>query len=425
MILHGIIDIDNCMPKMSAIERINVKKIETKVLNGRKINVKVILEIEVKIYSNDNMNIVSNINNMNDIQMLSNQRKISSLLGMASTVVSAKDTINVNEEDELAEIMDVSAKIINKDNKISYNKILAKADLSLTIIYLTEANMIKTTSCIIPIMGFIDMENISEENICNLEYSIKNLIIKPNNMDSHSIYIEALIGIECSCYEEKAINLIEDLYSISQDLNYKQIDVKAMSNMCNIKDICSVNDTTKIPELENKRILNVRTFPIILNETIRNGKVIYEGEINLEYLFESQNGVEAKNMSIPFNFEIISENIDINSNLNTIVDVISDDFMIDGQNVDINIKLQFNLTATQNENLSIIDEIETIESRDKCIYSMVIYFVKPGDTLWKIAKKFKSTVEDIASVNNIEDVDKLKIGQQLYIPKFVKKQVAV
>ena len=48
---------------------------------------------------------------------------------------------------------------------------------------------------------------------------------------------------------------------------------------------------------------------------------------------------------------------------------------------------------------------------------MVIYFVKPGDTLWKIAKRYRSTVEDIARVNNIENPDRISVGQQLFIPK--------
>ena len=55
---------------------------------------------------------------------------------------------------------------------------------------------------------------------------------------------------------------------------------------------------------------------------------------------------------------------------------------------------------------------------------MVIYFVKEGDTLWKIAKKFKSTMEEIATVNNIEDVDKLNVGEQLYIPKYACTQIS-
>lgn len=56
--------------------------------------------------------------------------------------------------------------------------------------------------------------------------------------------------------------------------------------------------------------------------------------------------------------------------------------------------------------------------------SLVIYFVKEGDTLWKIAKKFKSTMEEIATVNNIEDVDKLNVGEQLYIPKYACTQIS-
>lgn len=69
--------------------------------------------------------------------------------------------------------------------------------------------------------------------------------------------------------------------------------------------------------------------------------------------------------------------------------------------------------------INIIDEVNIDENRDRQIYSMVIYFVKPNDTLWEIAKKFRSTVEDIARVNKIEDVNKIYPGQQLFIPKYV------
>ena len=56
---------------------------------------------------------------------------------------------------------------------------------------------------------------------------------------------------------------------------------------------------------------------------------------------------------------------------------------------------------------------------------MVIYFAKPGDTLWKIAKMFKSTVEDIAKINKIENHDKISVGQQLYIPRFCKSKCII
>ena len=65
-----------------------------------------------------------------------------------------------------------------------------------------------------------------------------------------------------------------------------------------------------------------------------------------------------------------------------------------------------------------MEENKTEEIKKDCAYSMIIYFAKPGDTLWKIAKRFNSTVEDIARVNGIEDVNNLQVGRQLFIPRY-------
>ena len=52
-------------------------------------------------------------------------------------------------------------------------------------------------------------------------------------------------------------------------------------------------------------------------------------------------------------------------------------------------------------------------------YSVIIYVVKSGDTLWKIAKRFGSTVDDIVRVNGMENPNKLNVGEKVYIPKYV------
>ena len=55
-------------------------------------------------------------------------------------------------------------------------------------------------------------------------------------------------------------------------------------------------------------------------------------------------------------------------------------------------------------------------------YSVIIYVVRSGDTLWKIAKRFGSTVDDIVRVNGIERPDKINVGEKIYIPKYVLKR---
>ena len=49
----------------------------------------------------------------------------------------------------------------------------------------------------------------------------------------------------------------------------------------------------------------------------------------------------------------------------------------------------------------------------------VQYTVKPGDSLWKIAMEFDTTVNDIARYNGIVNPDDIAVGQvlRIYIPE--------
>ena len=44
------------------------------------------------------------------------------------------------------------------------------------------------------------------------------------------------------------------------------------------------------------------------------------------------------------------------------------------------------------------------------------YVIQDGDTLWSIAQQFGITVEDIVSVNNLDNPDELPVGQEIFIP---------
>ena len=46
--------------------------------------------------------------------------------------------------------------------------------------------------------------------------------------------------------------------------------------------------------------------------------------------------------------------------------------------------------------------------------------MKKGDTLWNIAKRYGSTVDDIVRTNGIENENMIIPGQKLFIPRYVK-----
>lgn len=56
-----VIDMENARESMEAQVKVEVKNFDTRILNGRKINVKANLEISINIYSNESFNIVTGV----------------------------------------------------------------------------------------------------------------------------------------------------------------------------------------------------------------------------------------------------------------------------------------------------------------------------------------------------------------------------
>lgn len=417
-----ILDFDGCNSNMTLEAEVRTKMIECKVLNGRKISVKATLQVDAKVYTNENVDMIKQIENLPDVQSLESNLMLESLIGEGTSKTYAKDTIMIENIDNLAEILKVDVNIINKDIKISYNKVLGKSDLSVKIMYLTEDNRIKMMESKIPVMGFVDIENINDNDLCDMKYQLKNMIVKPNAVEEHSIYIEAEIELNCRVYENKSIQLIQDLYSPSEELCFNQRGINTMAQRNTCKSVCNVREKVSVPEISGNQIYDVEVIPRIDSKSVINSKIVFEGEIELNFIYASSNvtRLDTRKCRLPLNFSIDMVNVSASANIEAEIEIINQDFIVgnDGM-IDAKIDLEFCVNASNMLQINIIDEVKLEETRQKEIYSMIIYFVKPGDTLWSIAKKFRSTIEDIVRVNNIEDENKIYPGQQLFIPKYV------
>ena len=417
-----VIDFEQVTSNMNLEDEITIKSIECKVLNGRKVNIRAVLQITAKVYSNEEIEVINEINNVSDIQTLKSNLNINSLVGEGISKAYAKDTLLIDNIDNLAEILKADVNIVNKDVKVSYNKVLAKAEACVKILYLTDDNRIKLLENNLPIMGFVDIANIAEENLCDMKYKMKNLVVKPNSVEEHSIYVEVEVELACKVYETKTLNVIQDMYSPTQELDYTMKKVNTMANKQLIKQIYEINESIAVSEINGNQIYDVSVRPEITNQNIIGKKIMYEGEVTLDFIFASDNisKMDTKQCVVPFNFAVEIPDLEANYSLNTNIDIARQDFVVDANgNVNTNLSLEFHIDVSKTLQIKIMDEIELKEARNKEIYSIIIYFVKEGDSLWKIAKRFKSTVADIARVNNIEDENKIYPGQQLFIPRYV------
>ena len=153
-----------------------------------------------------------------------------------------------------------------------------------------------------------------------------------------------------------------------------------------------------------------------------NGKVIYEGDLELNFIFTDNSvvGVNSKKVTVPF--EQTVEGVAENCKMDTNIEVNSQEFLNQAGAVSANLDLNFETATYRTTAIPVINDITTIPQEELEDYSVIIYVVKPGDTLWKIAKRFGSTVDDIVRVNGIERPDKLNTAEKIYIPKYVLKR---
>lgn len=398
-----------------------VKFIECRVLNGRKIAIKVTLELSMKIYSKEAIEIITNIGD-EDIQILSKKIKVNSLLGNGSTKVFSKENISIPNTDNLAEILSIQIALVDKDIKISYNKVLAKSEIEVKMAYLTEEGNICKTQTRLPLVGFIDMPNVKEENICETSYMIRNVMIKPNSIEEHSVYIEMEVEISCMVYEEKEIKTIQDMYCPGKKMDFKKVMVNTITNKESKRNTCNIREKVNVSGLENGAILDVVVNPIINKENKLNGKIVYEGEVELNFIFTDNSvvGINTKKVTVPFEQTVdgILENCKIETN----TEVNSQEFINQLGTVNSNLDLNFETNTYRTTAIPVINDIVVEEQDDLEDYSVIIYVAKQGDTLWKIAKRFGSTVDDIVRVNGIERPDKLNVGEKIYIPRYVLKR---
>ncbi|MBQ9267221.1 MAG: DUF3794 domain-containing protein [Clostridia bacterium] len=416
------IDMPNCESGMEPIVKYSLGNIESKVLNGRKITVKCPIEIDLKIMKDQEFEISRDISDADNIQVLKEEIKLNSLVGYNTEDVSINETVSLPENNlPIGEILCCSVDIVNKDYKMSYNKVLAKADAKVRIVYIAddENGTIQTFETLIPFTGFIDINGVNDNTEFDINYNLKNYYIKPvyQDMKANAISVEADVEIFVLANEVREVVAIQDLYNPDEVLRYDVRDVAIDQNVNTQTTNVRLDQVLSIPELENSKLLDVNVRTSITDKKVLDDKIVVEGNANVDitHYHMDKRTIETKKLELPFQETVP---IDRNNSQNDVTLEVADveyELMPSGQ-LRLNIGLALENDAVNELNIHMIDNLEQTNERLEPVASVVIYPVKQGDTLWKIAKRFRTTVEAIKEANDLTD-DKIYPSQQLMIPK--------
>ncbi len=412
----------------------NIVNVDYRLQNDRKISFNSIIEVKAVCGEKRSYDIIKNIDTLNDEQIKRDVIKINEKLEKYTDRILIKDEANVKSGSaNINEILQTKIRISNKEVKVHNNQVLISGNLNMTALYRgdIEENMIEVIEHETPFNGAFEINGITDNMFAEANLVVQDKYVQirqDNDGEDRVISFETSVGAEITLTRIEDKEVVSDVHMIDNKanitkfvLNFDKL-VSRNRTQSTVKEVISINDD----EPSILQIFSVNSKCFVDDISLEEDRVVVEGvvENNILYIAEDDNSpLYSVKESIPF-----SQTVETKGSRNYMQNKVSTNIehtsfnMINDREVDLRVTLGINVEVENNETLEVIENIEferlSTEDLEK-FASITIYIVQLGDTLWDIAKKYNTTVEELKRINNIEDTDVLNVGDKLMIIKKV------
>ncbi len=401
-----------------------VSSVDTKVLSNRKVSIKVNAFLHMKVLNALCFDVMSGVTSDSHFELKKESEMLNTLLMQKTDVATLNETVLIDNGSPMGEILKASIRLVGSDVKASYNKVLTKAEAVVTIVYVgdDENSAIQSFETRIPVMGFMDVDGLDDQKQILLSSKVQSFSVKPiyQEMKATSFLVEGLVEFTASIYQVQEVELLKDIYAIDQELMVKEGDIKVLDNVFSSVETMSISQSLLIPDLDRIRILEIEVKPSMTSVDVLEGKISLEGELQFDILYArlDKKMMETKKMELPFRQVVKMEGVKSTMTPELVMKVQEVHYQVAGQNeLQLEVKLCLSVSQCENKTLKFVNAVEKVEKERFNLPSLVIYYVKGGDSLWSIAKAFHTTVDDIKAVNDLKE-DTIYPGEQLFIPRY-------
>ncbi len=426
------LDIPDARAGMKTKTKCNIEHVEHEILNGRKINVKSIVKIDSKVVEEVERSVITGVEEAEGIQVLRDSVRLNSYLGENSEEFKIGELLEVPAtKPTIREILRSDVKITGKDYRISEEKIIAKGEINISTLYIgdDEERSIQIMEHEVPFTQQIDLAGVTEDSICDIDYEISNALFEAAEDSDGELRVlnsEVVLKISVSGSSKKSIEVVDDAFSRNIKIGIEKDPFKVEEVVAENKGQLVLKDVFFIKEgnPEIVEVFNILSKPALSEVRIFDDKVVVEGVVdnNVLYLSNSDEApIYCYSHQIPFKHSIDIKGINQRMLCDVSLDVEHTNYtMVSSNEVEVRLAVRVDVKVSNQSVVPLavkVTESEIDASRLERQSSITVYFAKPGDNLWKVAKKYYTTVDEIRTVNNIMDRDILNPGQQIIIPK--------
>lgn len=428
----AVINSDNINENTTLRAVCRAEEIESNYINSRKIVIRTNVRIIPFILNTDEEGICTGISGLDDIQ----QKKRSVTLSAVEDSVT--DSVIIDEDIELSGGKAAYKELLRTDailSDVSYtvsDGLQIKGSLETCTLYVSD-DSIQSVQIIeneIPFTHSIEVLPTDEDTSWRANFVLKRCkaeVCQDSDGESRILHIEAEIGITADAYTAQSFELLDDAYSLTQNIALEKSTVSGMiitddiNGQFVLRDSSSKSDDQ--PDIS--QIVNVTAMLGEVKTSVEDGRIITEGEIICRTLYMSDNAEQPASSfttKIPFTQSFDSRPAKAGMTVYTDFDVHHVSFNImSPSEIELRISVSAKLTVIKQCDLSVINGVSQPDDpyihEDADAPAILLYVVQPGDTLWKIAKRYNAPLELLKEVNQLKNPDLIMPGQKLLIPR--------
>lgn len=412
----------------------DIQNIDYNMINDRKISYRAVVDIRVSANTSDIHEVVVNIDGLPQTQ----QQKLN--LSLSKNVANRLDRFIIKDEitvpsgkPNIREILQTNIEVSNQDVRVGNEKVSITGDLIITTLYKgdTDQSILEFMEHEVPFNGTIEVLEAREDMFSDIVLNMqdKYIQVKPDDDgEDRIIELEISMGTSVRVSTQENIEILEDAYCINKELEMEKSFIKYPRLVCRNKNQSSVKE---VVQLDNAcpnilQIFRVKGKAHLDDIKIIADKVVTEGFIETDILYIAKSDdtpLYSYKTMIPYRQVIETKGAlpEMDVSVDISVDHISFNMLSDNE-IDLRFTITFNTHVSEQMEACMINDIKFIDM-DKEILdimpSITVYVVQKNDTLWKIAKMYNTSVDEIIALNDIENPDLLYPGEKLLILKKV------
>ncbi len=423
------IDVKGVKPGMNLVAEVECDTPEFTVVNSRKLNIRNKIGMNIKVTTTSNVDIATAIDGDGGVQTNLQHLKICNSCCDAERDIIIRERLEVPAgKPDIGEVLRITVKPNPIEMKLLDGKVIAKGELNVCTMYCdnSEDNSIQCMEHSTPFTEILEVDGVTENMSAEIDYIVKNIyheISRDSDGDRRLLNTEITLAACFKATEIVECDAICDAYGLKCELAIEtdecymeQLIETAHTNISQREKIC-VPDY--LPDIH--QICDCSGIPSIENVTIENGVVTVSGFVSYNPVYltcDKDTPLSGFTHVLPFSHTFEIAGVSETSICDAKAELEHLSYTISGaRDIEIRSVIALSVKAVNSDSCKYVSAIDyDDEAPAPCTPSMVVYFVQPDDTLWNIAKKYRTTPDAILALNGNE-TDCIKPGNRIYIFK--------